>query len=188
MTDDDNKDSILKQLVSECGVLTSAEANACVHLAYSLELPFDSVLARTGKISPALAATLNRLAKMVNDKALSMDFARLQVYMLIYGVLKIDEIFLGAGAPRTGRYRLGEFLVAANFLDPRGVALALSIACRSRKRLGEVLVERGALSTYELAYALKLQAEVRDAALDCDTAVDILQNSIPTETNLCSVS
>ncbi len=76
------------------------------------------------------------------------------------------------------RVKLGLLLLKKNLIDKETLSMALEEQTRSRKRLGELLVEKEKITTRELKAVLALQAGVAPVSLDHGLVVK-LKRDIP---------
>jgi hypothetical protein len=73
------------------------------------------------------------------------------------------------------RMQLGLLLVKNSFITKEQLALALEEGSRSRKRLGEVLIQSGHITEKELKAVLSMQAGVAPITLDSQSKVKLIK-------------
>lgn len=179
MTLSDTKRIRLGILMIDAGLITRDELEECLRMARETGLPVGRILLLTGKTTESVLQAAVQAQSLLKDGLLDLKTAYKALRKVAKEGVILDEALgsLDVAIEDVKVNKLGELLLAANFVSEEELKEALDGSSSTGLPFGRMLVLNGVLSEAQLAATLNAQILVRDKKITKDQAVEGLKQA-----------
>ncbi|MBK9143559.1 MAG: hypothetical protein IPM23_13740 [Candidatus Melainabacteria bacterium] len=179
MTLSDTKRIRLGILMIDAGLITRDELEECLRMARETGLPVGRILLLTGKTTESVLQAAVQAQSLLKDGLLDLKTAYKALRKVAKEGVILDEALgsLDVAIEDVKVNKLGELLLAANFVSEEELKEALDGSSSTGLPFGRMLVLNGVLSEAQLAATLNAQILVRDKKITKEQAVEGLKQA-----------
>jgi len=179
MTLSDTKRIRLGILMIDAGLITRDELEECLRMARETGLPVGRILLLTGKTTESVLQAAVQAQSLLKDGLLDLKTAYKALRKVAKEGVLLDEALgsLDVAIEDVKVNKLGELLIAANFVSEEELKEALDGSSSTGLPFGRMLVLNGVLSETQLAATLNAQILVRDKKITKEQAVEGLKQA-----------
>ncbi|MGD9681174.1 MAG: hypothetical protein AB7W16_08320 [Candidatus Obscuribacterales bacterium] len=179
MTLSDTKRIRLGILMIDAGLITRDELEECLRMARETGLPVGRILLLTGKTTESVLQAAVQAQSLLKDGLLDLKTAYKALRKVAKEGVILDDALgsLDVAIEDVKVNKLGELLIAANFVSEEELKEALDGSSSTGLPFGRMLVLNGVLSETQLAATLNAQILVRDKKITKEQAVEGLKQA-----------
>jgi tetratricopeptide (TPR) repeat protein len=167
----------LGELLVASNVITEQQLQAYLRQQSKTKLPLGRMLISAGVITDQFLNAALNLQILVRDKKLTKNQAK-ETLLETRSRMNLDESTQGVKAfydqPPRSVPKIGELLVLSGSLSESKLIEALELSLLTHKAIGQVLIEKGLVTKYELESALLVQSRMVSSEINVQQAKAVL--------------
>jgi tetratricopeptide (TPR) repeat protein len=167
----------LGELLVASNVITEQQLQAYLRQQSKTKLPLGRMLLSAGVITDQFLNAALNLQILVRDKKLTKNQAK-ETLLETRSRMNLDESTQGVKAfydhPPRSVPKIGELLVLSGSLSESKLIEALELSLLTHKAIGQVLIEKGLVTKYELESALLVQSRMVSSEINVQQAKAVL--------------
>lgn len=166
-------------LMIEAGLIAREELEECLRMARETGLPVGRILLVTGKTTENVLQAAVQAQSLLKDGIIDLKTAYKGLQLVANDKKSFDSALtqLDVEIDEVKVNKLGQLLIASNFVTEEQLELALADSASTGLPFGRMLVLNGVLTEAQLAATLNAQILVRDEKITIDQAVDGLKQA-----------
>jgi|AGTN01.2.fsa_nt_gi hypothetical protein len=166
-------------LMIEAGLIAREELEECLRMARETGLPVGRILLVTGKTTENVLQAAVQAQSLLKDGIIDLKTAYRGLQLVANDKKSFDSALtqLDVEIDDVKVNKLGQLLIASNFVTEEQLELALADSASTGLPFGRMLVLNGVLTEAQLAATLNAQILVRDEKITIDQAVDGLKQA-----------
>jgi len=166
-------------LMIEAGLIAREELEECLRMARETGLPVGRILLVTGKTTENVLQAAVQAQSLLKDGIIDLKTAYRGLQLVARDKKSFDSALtqLDVEIDDVKVNKLGQLLIASNFVTEEQLELALADSASTGLPFGRMLVLNGVLTEAQLAATLNAQILVRDEKITIDQAVDGLKQA-----------
>lgn len=166
-------------LMIEAGLIAREELEECLRMARETGLPVGRILLVTGKTTENVLQAAVQAQSLLKDGIIDLKTAYRGLQLVANDRKSFDSALtqLDVEIDDVKVNKLGQLLIASNFVTEEQLELALADSASTGLPFGRMLVLNGVLTEAQLAATLNAQILVRDEKITIDQAVDGLKQA-----------
>lgn len=166
-------------LMIEAGLIAREELEECLRMARETGLPVGRILLVTGKTTENVLQAAVQAQSLLKDGIIDLKTAYKGLQLVANDKKSFDSALtqLDVEIDEVKVNKLGQLLIASNFVTEEQLELALADSASTGLPFGRMLVLNGVITEAQLAATLNAQILVRDEKITIDQAVDGLKQA-----------